>query len=63
MELKLSGRIAEDVALGRYRELLEKSLKQARLGKAEDQETVVPKRWQSRVWLFVIRRVAHEAQS
>lgn len=62
MELKFSGRIAEDLARQRYRELLERSLKQAKLGKTEDQETVAPKRWQSRVWLFVIRRVAHEAQ-
>ncbi|MBC7097917.1 hypothetical protein H5T52_02165 [Candidatus Bipolaricaulota bacterium] len=59
MELRLSGRIAEDVALGRYRELLEKSLRQARLGKAEDQETVAPKRrhW---VWRFITRQAAHE---
>jgi len=31
MELKLSGRIAEDLARERHRELLERSLKQARL--------------------------------
>ena len=62
MELKLSGRIAEDLALERYRELLERSLNQARLAQAGDRKGVASKQWQRRVWQFVIRRVAHEVE-
>ena len=62
MELRLSGRIAEDLALERYRELLERSLNQARLAKAGDRKDVASKQWQRRVWRFVIRRVAHAVE-
>jgi len=62
MELKLSGRIAEDLARERHRELLERSLKQARLAQVGDRKGVASKQWQRRVWRFVIRRVAHEVE-
>jgi len=63
MELKLSGRIAEDLARERYRELLERSLNQARLARAGDRKGMASKQRQRRVWQFVIRRVAHEVES
>jgi len=62
MELKLSGRIAEDLARERHHELLERSLNQARLAQVGDRKDVASKQWQRRVWRLVIRRVAHAVE-